>query len=215
MAAKDRYERNMQSFKARYAAAEREVKDSKTLAVVELNKKRLAYIRDQVEADEDSRASIQMGVLKEKFESATEQLNDAISTLSQKENLLHEVEKLNEQKIKERTERLEYSTQQLAALNDVSNRFTQFFDEDVLLDEAPHLLTHSLDFDRASLLLDKNGELVLRSYCLEKDTPELVENFVKRAGSKDFEYPKPFFESFKTNKTIFIPDLNKDPRANC
>ena len=77
MAAKDRYERTLRSFNDRYAAAEKV--ENSALAVVELNKKRLAYIRDRIEADEDSSVSAQMSVLKNKFESATEELNDAIS----------------------------------------------------------------------------------------------------------------------------------------
>lgn len=48
--------------------------------------------------------------------------------------------------VKERTERLEFATRQLAALNEVSNRFTQIFDEKEFLDEVPKLLTRSLDF---------------------------------------------------------------------
>ena len=70
-----------------------------------------------------------------------------------------------EELVEERTCKLEYATRQLAALNAVSNRFTQIYDEDKLLEEVPELLTQTLDFDRAMLLLEDDGELVFRSYC--------------------------------------------------
>lgn len=117
-----------------------------------------------------------------------------------------------EQTVKERTTKLELATEQLTALNKTSNRFTQIFDEDELLDEIPHMLTHTLDFDRATFLMADKGALNLRSHCLEKDTPEMAEAFIKRIESPDFELPPPFTESFKKGETVFISDLNKDPR---
>ena len=47
--------------------------------------------------------------------------------------------------VEERTVKLEYATRQLAALNAVSNRFTQIYDEDELFEEVPELITHSFD----------------------------------------------------------------------
>ncbi len=117
-----------------------------------------------------------------------------------------------EVKVRERTERLEYSMNQLTALNRASARFTQIHSEDELLDEIPELLTHTLDFDRASLLWQSGGELVLRSFCMEKDTPEMVEQFLARIRSGDYEMPPHFTESFEENRTIFVPDLEADPR---
>ncbi len=114
--------------------------------------------------------------------------------------------------VKERTERLEFATRQLAALNEVSNRFTQIFDEKELLEEVPKLLTRSLDFDRGQLILENDGKLELRSYSMEKDTPELVENFLKRVHDPNIPIPPPILQSFQENRTIFIRDLNADPR---
>ena len=117
-----------------------------------------------------------------------------------------------EAKIKDRTQQLEYTTNQLAALNAASNRFTQMSDEKALFDEIPKILTHTLDFDRASFLLEQDGKLNLRSFCLEKDTPEIIENFLRRVRSESHLIPPHFMESFTKNKTIFVPDLNADPR---
>jgi len=117
-----------------------------------------------------------------------------------------------ERKVAERTEKLEYTTTQLAALNAVSNRFTLIYDEDELFDETPHLLCHSLDFDRGSLFVIKEGKLQLRAYCMQKDSPELINKFLHRVGGEKPNFPPHFRESLKENKTIFIPDLNKDPR---
>ena len=117
-----------------------------------------------------------------------------------------------EELIEQRTQSLEYATRQLAALNAVSNRFTQIYDESELMDKVPELLTNTLDFDRAGLLLEKNGKLEIRSFCMAKDSPELVQRFLDRFASQDFKMPPHFWESYSKNKTVFIPDLNADPR---
>jgi len=119
-----------------------------------------------------------------------------------------ELEKL----VVERTQKLEYAARQLAALNAVSNLFTKIYDEDELLEAVPELLTHSLDFDRAVLSMEHEGELRLRSFCFEKDPPELIENFVNRLRGGQTAIAPHFKESFQKNKIIFIPDLNADPR---
>ncbi len=119
-----------------------------------------------------------------------------------------ELEKL----VDERTQKLAYTTRQLAALNAVSNRFTLIYDEDELFEEVPESLTHSLDFDRATLLIEKDGELILRSYCMEKESPEVIEKFLNSIRTKKIKMPPHFRESFEQNKTIFIPDLNEDSR---
>ncbi len=114
--------------------------------------------------------------------------------------------------VKERTERLEFATRQLSALNDASNRFTQIFDEKEFLDEVPKLLTHSLDFDRGQVLLEIDGKLELASYSMEKDTQELIDNFIKRVRDPNIPIPEPILESLHENRTVFIRDLNTDPR---
>jgi PAS domain S-box-containing protein len=119
-----------------------------------------------------------------------------------------ELEKL----VEERTQKLEYATRQLAALNMVSNFFTKIYNEEELLEAVPELLTHTLDFDRAVLAMEKEGELRLHSFCFEKDPPQLIENFVKQLRDGQMDIAPHFKESFRKNKTIFIPDLNADPR---
>lgn len=114
--------------------------------------------------------------------------------------------------VKERTERLEFATRQLAALNEASNRFTQIFDEEEFLDEVPKLLTRSLDFDRGQVLLEIDGKLELASYSMEKDTQELIDSFIKRVRDPNIPIPAPILESLHENRTVFIRDLNTDPR---
>ena len=111
----------------------------------------------------------------------------------------------------ERAERLTYANRQLAALNQVSNSLTQIHDEERLLEAVPELLTSSLDFDRAVLMLEQEGQLVLRSLCFPKDTPELTGNFLKRLDDPDYVVPPHFRKSLENCETIFIADLNADP----
>jgi PAS domain S-box-containing protein len=125
---------------------------------------------------------------------------------------LREYSQQLERMVKERTERLEFATHQLAALNEASNRFTQIFDEKTLLDEVPTLLTRTLDFDRGYVILEADGRMTLRAFSMERDSPELIENFLQRVNDPNFPPPPPFIESFQQNKTIFIADPNKDPR---
>lgn len=122
-----------------------------------------------------------------------------------------ETDKL-EQQVQERTEKLQFATRQLAALNEVSNRFSQIYNEDELFEQVPLLLTQSLDFDRANVLLDREGKLFLRAFAMPHDPPEAFESFRRRVESGELPLPPAFLESFRENKTIFIPDLNKDPR---
>jgi PAS domain S-box-containing protein len=116
-----------------------------------------------------------------------------------------------ELKIKERTERLEYANRQLKALSELSSRLTAIHDENELLDNVPEFLTHTLDFDRAFLVLDEKGVLKLRSFCFEKDSRRIIDNFLQSAKSFSSKPPPHFVKSMKGNKTIFIPDLNADP----
>ncbi|MCP4634245.1 MAG: PAS domain S-box protein, partial [candidate division Zixibacteria bacterium] len=117
-----------------------------------------------------------------------------------------------EKKVRERTTRLEIISNQLASLNAVSNIFTRLNDEDELFDEVPELLTHSLDFDRATLFIEEDGALKLRSFCFKFDPPAMKERFRKVAEIIGDDFPPHFIECFKKNKTIHVPDLNADPR---
>ncbi len=117
-----------------------------------------------------------------------------------------------ESKVDERTERLEYTNRQLTALNRASARFTQILDEAELFDELPELLTHTLDFDRAYFIQQTDNGLKLRSFCMEKDKPDVVETFLTRVNSGQMVTPPHFHDSIRNDKTIFIPNLNADPK---
>ncbi|HXV62771.1 MAG TPA: GAF domain-containing protein, partial [Vicinamibacteria bacterium] len=108
-------------------------------------------------------------------------------------------------------ERLEFANRQLAALNDVSNRFSRIRDERELLDEVPRLLTESLEFDRGILLLHQDGSFSVRSICFPRDPPEFAESFLSRIRSGELPLPPPFAESFDKNEPIFIADPNTHP----
>jgi PAS domain S-box-containing protein len=109
-------------------------------------------------------------------------------------------------------ERLEFANRQLAALNDVSNRFSRIRDEAELLEAVPRLLTESLEFDRGMLLLHDGRSLAVRSVCLPKDPPEYLESFHRRIRSGALPLPPPVAESFERNEPLFIADPNADPR---
>ena len=106
--------------------------------------------------------------------------------------------------IKERTEKLKYANRQLSALNKLSSRLSRFHDEEKLLDNVPHFLTRSLDFDRSLLLLEQDGKLVLRSFKLLHDSKKLNNTFKRYVRDGNFPIIPPGMECFKKNKTIFI-----------
>jgi signal transduction histidine kinase/DNA-binding response OmpR family regulator len=143
-----------------------------------------------------------------------DQLKNTISHAIEHKKLENELKNYSrslEIMVRERTEKLEYSNRQLSALNDVSNKFTQIFDEESLYDEVPHLLCQSLDFDRSSLFLETNGELALRSFCFAKDE-DLTRQIRAKMKTGTLEIPRPLVECFATCKTLFIENPNEDPR---
>jgi PAS domain S-box-containing protein len=109
-------------------------------------------------------------------------------------------------------EQLEFANRQLAALNQVSNRFSRIHDELELLEAMPRLLTESLEFDRGVLLLHDGQTLVVRTVCFPKDPPEFVESFYQRVRSGALPLPPPFLESYEKNEPIFIADPNSHPQ---
>ncbi len=117
-----------------------------------------------------------------------------------------------ELKVAERTERLEYSYRQLAALTEASNRFSSILDEEQLWLEACRVLTETLDFDRSGLMLVREGKLQLECSAFAKDDPQLVQDFLLALAEERWKFPPAFSECLKSNRTIFIEDLSKDPR---
>lgn len=115
--------------------------------------------------------------------------------------------------IEERTERFRFASQQLSALNQVSIKLTQFSNEDGLLEAAPKLLTESLDFDRSMLtLLRTDGSLYLRTMAAPRDSQKLIKDFIERMNRADVVVPPHIYECIEQNETVFIEDLNNDPR---
>lgn len=115
-----------------------------------------------------------------------------------------------EKMVEERTSRLEYSNRQLEALSELSDRLSRIFNEEELFDEIPELLTHTLDFDRAFLVLFENGVFSLRSYCFEKDPKRILSVFLQSSKSFLTNPPPHFTKSFENNETILIPDVNSE-----
>ena len=107
---------------------------------------------------------------------------------------------------------LQLADRQLTALTEVAHQFAQIQSEDELLQIIPKCLCQSLGFDRSTLLKIDGDEIELVAWCLEKDSAELIENFVKRLREQTEPMPPVLMEAFTENKTIFLPDLNTDPR---
>jgi len=142
------------------------------------------------------------------FEEGQVVRNDGIARdISERKNLERELRRYSEgleERVKERTEKLEYVQKQLLALNEVSNRFAQKFNEDDLLEEVPKLLTESLDFDRAALILKDNGKWRLRSYCFGEDSPAFLENYLQLLNDRKITPPSYLKQCAIENKTVFI-----------
>jgi PAS domain S-box-containing protein len=144
-----------------------------------------------------------------------EEVEIAVNEAIEKVRLQAELERQQdalEDLVKERTKSLEYANRQLAALNDVSHRLNLYPDEDSLLEDVPRLLTGALDFDRATLWLVKNDDLELRALSFERDSEELIANFRRQIEDPDTPIPPHVQECITERKTVFVPDLNKDPR---
>ncbi len=128
------------------------------------------------------------------------------------ERQLAEYQKELEQKVRERTNSLEYANRQLEGLNAVSQALSRIVDEKELRQIIPRLLIQSLDFDRAGLLLLSNGELDVVSHAIDGVSHEACMEQVTRV-KKELASPPPHFEeALSENKTIFVPDLLADKR---
>ena len=114
-----------------------------------------------------------------------------------------------EKRVEERTEKLEYAKGQLEALNIVSNKFAQIFDENILLREIPKLLTESLDFDRVALYFKEDGKLVLKSHNLDKVSYQICQKFLENLN-RNPDSPPPYLADCLNNcKTILISDISE------
>ena len=101
--------------------------------------------------------------------------------------------------------------EQLVALSRITKEMAQYHDAEKLIEDTPKILVRDLDFDRASVFMMEGETPVLKSFCFDKDTPELVNTFLENVKSKKME-PTVFIKRcIEEGKTVFIPDLNKEP----
>jgi PAS domain S-box-containing protein len=149
------------------------------------------------------------------FEGGKVVRNDGIARdVSHRKYLERELWKYSEDledRVKERTEKIEYAKSQLQALNQVSNSFAQIFEEDALLEEAPKLLTESLDFDQAAIILKQEDKWLLKSYCFGEESPDLLKKYLDQMNKGKIP-PSPYLEKCLTqNEAILIDNLEDLP----
>ncbi len=125
---------------------------------------------------------------------------------------LEEYSQKLEEMVADRTESLEYANRQLSALNKVSNEFSKIFDEEELFDSVSTLLTRTLDFDRAYLVLARDKGLYIRSYCSGTGPRKPMESFIRKIEKGTIELPPHINESIKKRKTMFVRDIKTDRR---
>lgn len=127
-------------------------------------------------------------------------------------NKLEEYSQSLEKMVEERTERLQHASRQLTALNKVSNQLNKFFREDELFDKVSTLLTQSLDFDRAYLILAVGDQLKARSWCARSGSPKSMDNFIKKVNRGTIKLPPHVVDAYRQKKTIFVRDVKTDRR---
>jgi PAS domain S-box-containing protein len=128
------------------------------------------------------------------------------------QNKLEEYSQSLETMVADRTGSLEKANRQLSALNKVSNKINKIFDEKKLLDSVCALLTSTLDFDRAYLILARDKDFYIRSWCSGTGPRKSMENFVKKIEKRTVQLPPHVGESFKKKTTVFVRDINADRR---
>lgn len=117
-----------------------------------------------------------------------------------------------EKMVQERTERLQHASRQLTALTRVSDELNKLFSEEELFDKVSTLLTQSLDFDRAYLLLADGGKFKARSWCAGRSSAKRMETFIRKVNKGSVNLPPHVSDAYKQKKTFFIPDIKADRR---
>jgi PAS domain S-box-containing protein len=128
----------------------------------------------------------------------------------ERRSLVDEVSRLEESvesAVKERTERLETAYQRL-----VSSRFARVRDENEFWHEVPVLLCEALRFDRASLMLEEDGRLRVKSFHFASDAARYAGAFGGYVAS-GAPPPRIMQEAFEKNETVFVGDARSDPRT--
>lgn len=115
-----------------------------------------------------------------------------------------------ETKVEERTASLKISNRQLEALNEVSQELSRFTDEALLFEAVPKLLTQSLDFDRAGLMLAGREGLQLVAHEFTGLASKLAQPLLDGIKSGRFNLPSHFMRSFREDKTVLVPNIWSD-----
>ncbi len=115
-----------------------------------------------------------------------------------------------ENRVQERTERLEISNVQLATLNAVSNQFTRLYDEATLLEKAPVLLAQGLQYEITLLYLKAGDEYHLQSYYFDQKIPTSIQNQFAEIKKNKTKPPLHLIDSINANKTFFMNEPNEN-----
>jgi signal transduction histidine kinase len=111
-------------------------------------------------------------------------------------------------------EKLIYANRQLASLNRVSNLFRKIFDEERLFQVIPHILCAALDFDRASLFIERDGVLFRKSLYWRKERDKLkqLEALLAKYNVQETGISKStvIHTCFEKGETIFVEDASSD-----
>lgn len=114
------------------------------------------------------------------------------------------IQKELESRVQERTERLQISNRQLAALNAVANQFSRIYEEDALLEQAPALLAQGLHYEMTRLYLKDGNEYYLKSVYYDPKIPIKIQHQLADIKKKKITPPPYLIQSINSKKTIFI-----------
>ena len=114
-----------------------------------------------------------------------------------------------ENRVQERTERLEISNLQLAALNAVANQFSRIYDEETLLDRTPALLAQGLQYEMTLLYLKDGNDYYLQSYYCDQKIPSSIPKKLAEIKKNKTAPSAELTTSINDNKTIFVHDTDE------
>ncbi len=121
-----------------------------------------------------------------------------------------------EQKVKERTESLEYANRQVSALNRISNEFKLIHNEGELLEIVPKKLCEILDFDRSNLfLIDEDDLPYVRSHFWSKDEhlfqiyKENLDRVRQQLALKKISFTKIFTKVTILDRRFFVKNFRE------
>lgn len=109
-----------------------------------------------------------------------------------------------------RTESLEFANRQLVSLNVISNIFAQTLEEEELIKKATELLIHYLEFQCSMLFVAENDRLKLKSFHIKDVADPAMIGVLQQMEQDDARVPDLFYECLKEEKTIFLPEYERD-----